>query len=75
MLSWRLCGNEAHSAPVSPRHESRGGSPGVHDLQSKISKISYGDANGYMVIFEADRPTLSDPNSVYPGQVLRIPPL
>jgi len=28
-----------------------------------------------MVIFEANKPMLSDPNKIYPGQVLRIPPL
>jgi nucleoid-associated protein YgaU len=45
------------------------------DTLSKISKTSYGDANKYMVIFEANKPMLSDPNKIYPGQVLRIPPL
>jgi len=27
------------------------------------------------VIFEANKPMLSDPNKIYPGQKLRIPPL
>jgi len=27
-----------------------------------------------MGIFEANKPMLKDPNKVYPGQVLRIPP-
>lgn len=45
------------------------------DTLSKISKVNYGDANKYMVIFEANKPMLSDPNKIYPGQVLRIPPL
>jgi nucleoid-associated protein YgaU len=27
------------------------------------------------VIFEANTPMLEDPNEIYPGQVLRIPPL
>ena len=44
------------------------------DTLSKISKTNYGDANKYMVIFEANKPMLSDPNKIYPGQVLRIPP-
>ena len=26
------------------------------------------------VIFEANKPMLTDPNKIYPGQVLRIPP-
>ena len=29
----------------------------------------------YTVIFEANTPMLKDPNKIYPGQVLRIPPL
>ncbi len=29
----------------------------------------------YMKIFEANKPMLKDPNKIYPGQVLRIPPL
>ena len=44
------------------------------DTLSKISKTNYGDANKYMKIFEANKPMLSDPNKIYPGQVLRIPP-
>jgi nucleoid-associated protein YgaU len=27
------------------------------------------------VIFEANKPMLSHPDKIYPGQVLRIPPL
>ncbi len=45
------------------------------DNLSKISKANYGDPNKYMKIFEANKPMLSDPNKIYPGQVLRIPPL
>ncbi len=45
------------------------------DTLSKIAKVNYGDANKYTAIFEANRPMLSDPNKIYPGQVLRIPPL
>jgi nucleoid-associated protein YgaU len=44
------------------------------DTLSKISKVNYGDPNKYMIIFEANKPMLSDPNKIYPGQVLRIPP-
>lgn len=35
----------------------------------------YGDANQYNKIFDANKPLLSDPNKIYPGQVLRIPAL
>jgi len=45
------------------------------DNLSKISKAMYGDANKYQAIFEANKPMLKDPDKIYPGQVLRIPPL
>ncbi|ANQ86938.1 peptidoglycan-binding protein LysM [Azoarcus olearius] len=44
------------------------------DTLSAISKKHYGDANKYQKIFEANRPMLSHPDKIYPGQVLRIPP-
>ena len=43
------------------------------DTLSKIAKEHYGDAMKYPVIFEANRPMLTDPDLIYPGQVLRIP--
>jgi nucleoid-associated protein YgaU len=43
------------------------------DSLSKIAKEVYGDANAFSKIFEANRPMLSDPNKIYPGQMLRIP--
>lgn len=43
------------------------------DTLSKVAKEMYGNANDYMKIFEANKPMLSDPNKIYPGQVLRIP--
>jgi nucleoid-associated protein YgaU len=43
------------------------------DTLSKISKQHYGDANKYMTIYEANRPMLTHPDKIYPGQVLRIP--
>ena len=45
------------------------------DTLSKIAKQHYGDANKYPKIFEANKPMLKDPDEIYPGQVLRIPPL
>ncbi len=45
------------------------------DSLSKIAKEQYGDAMKYPVIFEANKPMLKDPDKIYPGQVLRIPPL
>lgn len=43
------------------------------DTLSKIAKNFYGDANRYSAIFEANKPMLSDPDKIYPGQMLRIP--
>ncbi len=45
------------------------------DTLGKIAKEFYGNAMKYMVIFEANKPMLKDPNRIYPGQVLRIPEL
>jgi len=44
------------------------------DTLSKISKQYYSDPNKYMKIFEANKPMLSSPDKIYPGQKLRIPP-
>ena len=44
------------------------------DTLSKVSKQFYGDANQYQKIFEANKPMLSHPDKIYPGQKLRIPP-
>ncbi len=44
------------------------------DNLSKIAKELYGNANKYQQIFEANKPMLKDPDKIYPGQVLRIPP-
>ncbi|WP_417706877.1 peptidoglycan-binding protein LysM [Pseudomonas sp.] len=43
------------------------------DTLSAIAKAEYGNANAYMKIFEANKPMLSHPDKIYPGQVLRIP--
>ena len=45
------------------------------DYLSKISKAVYGNAMKYEVIFEANKPMLTHPDKIYPGQVLRIPAL
>jgi nucleoid-associated protein YgaU len=44
------------------------------DTLSKIAKEFYGNANKYPVIFEANKPMLTHPDKIYPGQLLRIPP-
>jgi nucleoid-associated protein YgaU len=44
------------------------------DTLSAIAKKFYGNANAYPKIFEANKPMLSHPDKIYPGQLLRIPP-
>ena len=44
------------------------------DSLSKIAKAEYGDANAWQKIFEANKDILKDPNKIYPGQKLKIPP-
>lgn len=43
------------------------------DSLSKIAKAHYGNAMDYPKIFEANKPMLTHPDKIYPGQVLRIP--
>ncbi len=43
------------------------------DTLSAIAKKHYGDASKYNTIFEANKPMLTHPDKIYPGQVLRIP--
>jgi nucleoid-associated protein YgaU len=47
------------------------------DTLWKISEEVYGKGKGgeYEGIFKANKPMLSHPDKIYPGQVLRIPPL
>jgi len=60
----------AAPAPASQYYTVQSG-----DTLSKIAMKFYGDAQKYNLLFEANRPMLSDPNKIYPGQNLRIPPL
>ncbi len=43
------------------------------DTLSAIAKKTLGNANRYPEIFEANKPMLTHPDKIYPGQVLRIP--
>lgn len=76
------CGNVAGVAAVndlltvaSPAPEAQFHVVVSGDNLSKIAKKFYGDANKYPVIFEANKPMLSHPDKIYPGQALRIPAL
>jgi len=44
------------------------------DNLSKIAKAQLGDANAWKRIFEANRDVLDNPDRIFPGQVLKIPP-
>jgi nucleoid-associated protein YgaU len=74
-------GNVAGIARVDDRLETKAKAPEAQlytvvagDSLSKIAKKFYGDANKYSKIFDANKPMLKDPDRIYPGQVLRIPP-
>jgi nucleoid-associated protein YgaU len=43
------------------------------DTLSKIAKEFLGNPNAYMDIFNANKDQLTDPNTIKPGQVLKIP--
>lgn len=57
---------------------AEGAAPNFHvvvkgDTLSAIAKATLGKASRYPEIFEANRPMLSHPDKIYPGQTLRIP--
>ncbi|CAD5105876.1 peptidoglycan-binding protein LysM [Zestomonas carbonaria] len=58
---------------ATPAPEARFVTVKKGDTLSAIAKAEYGNANLYMKIFEANKPMLSHPDKIYPGQVLRIP--
>ena len=58
---------------AEPADESRWYTVVRGDTLSAISKSQYGNANQYPKIFEANKPMLTSPDKIYPGQVLRIP--
>ena len=44
------------------------------DTLSKIAKREYGDADKWHAIYEANRDKIKNPDLIYPGQVLTLPP-
>lgn len=75
------CGNVAGVAGVNDLMTVQAAEPESQfhtvvkgDTLSAIAKKFYGNANAYMKIFEANKPMLTHPDKIYPGQVLRIPP-
>jgi nucleoid-associated protein YgaU len=74
------CGNVASVSSVNdimtvvkPEPESKLYTVVKGDNLSKISKAFYGTPNKYPQIFDANKPMLTHPDKIYPGQVLRIP--
>lgn len=59
-----------HKQPEAQFHTVESG-----DTLGKIAKKFYGNTMKYPIIFEANKPMLTDPDKIYPGQVLRIPAL
>lgn len=66
----RLVVEAPEPEPVAKMYTVKSG-----DTLSGIAKEQYGDAMKYPQIFEANKPMLADPDKIFPGQVLRIPPL
>jgi nucleoid-associated protein YgaU len=44
------------------------------DSLSKIAKEKYGEMDKWKGLFEANKEVIQDPDKIYPGQVIRIPP-
>ena len=44
------------------------------DTLSAIAKQHYGEASAWKILFEANRDVLDDPDRIYPGQQIKIPP-
>lgn len=68
-----ISGVEDHVATAQSTAESQFYTVKKGDTLSAIAKAVYGNANQYNKIFEANKPMLTHPDKIYPGQVLRIP--
>lgn len=60
---------------AAPKPEAQYHTVEKGDTLSKIAQTYYGDMMKYPVIFDANKPMLTNPDLIYPGQVLRIPAL
>jgi nucleoid-associated protein YgaU len=74
-------GNVAGIAQVEEDVETEDGGKEMHfhtveegDTLSALAEEYLDAAARYQEIFDANKPLLTDPNKIYPGQVLRIPP-
>jgi nucleoid-associated protein YgaU len=66
---------QVEAEPAAPAAESNFYTVQSGDTLGKIAQQHYGAANKYTIIFEANKPMLTDPDKIYPGQKLRIPAL
>lgn len=71
-------GNVEGVASVEDDVSGAEGEPVFHTVEAgdtlwKISEKTLGNGARYEEIFEANKPMLSHPDKIYPGQVLRIP--
>ena len=71
-------GNVAGVSAVEDATASAGPEPVFHTVEKgdtlwAIAEKTLGNGSKYQAIFEANRPMLSHPDKIYPGQVLRIP--
>lgn len=71
----------AREAPGAPQPTGTSGSSSSKtyvvvngDGLSKIAKREYGDAQQWRRICEANRDIIKDPDLIYPGQQLKVPP-
>jgi len=68
-----VAGVEDKAGSVAGGRESQFHTVVSGDTLGAISKTYYGTWRLYPEIFEANKPMLSHPDKIYPGQVLRIP--
>lgn len=65
---------QSGSSSTAPVERERTITVQAGDSLSKIAKRELGDADRWHAIFEANRDKIKDPDKIYPGQVLTIPP-
>jgi nucleoid-associated protein YgaU len=65
-------GGTSSTAPAAEAYQTYEVKSG--DSLSRIAKHFYGSGNAWNTIFEANTDILKDPNKIYPGQKLKIPP-
>lgn len=61
------------AAPAAPAAAARTYTVKAGDTLSHIAKAHLGSAGAYMKIFELNKDQLADPDTIKPGQVLRLP--